>query len=356
MTGYQIPHFGLTRQHNNLREEILHETDEVMTTGKWIDGHMTHQFEEWLKLKTNSMYACVTHSGTQALEIIAKYYKFITPAVVESAVWVPNMTYPATLNAFINVGWNDIRIADVDLNGLMKIPEDSSDGDFLCLVGLYGAPPPHFHPSTYHNKIVDGAQHWLIPNVFKGLGMAISFDPTKNLPSTGNGGAIVTDSLQLYDFALSYTRHGKHREHNISGSNSKMSELECAHLLVRSKYIDQWQERRKQIRLYWISRFKNLPIRCLSEPFEEHADQKFVIETYERTELNDYLNKLCIETRIHYPYTLSELPIARSIKKPDAISVGSMLTRGVLSLPIYPELTDAEVEYIASSIEKFYDK
>jgi dTDP-4-amino-4,6-dideoxygalactose transaminase len=136
-----------------------------------------------------------------------------------------------------------------------------------------------------------------------------------------------------------------------------MSELECAHLLVRSKYIDKWQNRREKIRNYYLDRFEGLPFRCLSEPFDKHADQKFVIYTQTRNELHDYLHGNKIESRIHYPYALSELPIAKDIiKKPDLISTSIALSRGVLSLPIYPELTDSEVETITDMVCKFFDK
>ena len=186
--------------------------------------------------------------------------------------------------------------------------------------------------------------------------MAISFDPTKNLPSSGNGGAIVTNDQSLYDWANVMKNNGK-LDHYYPGTNSKMSEVECAHLLVRTKHIDSWQNRREQIRNYYLNRFVEMPFRCLSEPFENHADQKFVIYTQDRNELHQHLTDNKIESRIHYPYALSELPIAKDIiKKPDLISTSIALSRGVLSLPIYPELTDSEVEAVADTVCKFFDK
>jgi dTDP-4-amino-4,6-dideoxygalactose transaminase len=73
--------------------------------------------------------------------------------------------------------------------------------------------------------------------------------------------------------------------------------------------------------------------------------------------LHQHLTDNKIESRIHYPYALSELPIAKDIiKKPDLISTSIALSRGVLSLPIYPELTDSEVEAVADTVCKFFDK
>lgn len=350
MTGFQIPHFGLKRQYHNLREELLVATDEALRTGCLISGPFTAKFEEWLTHRCGTWYAITVHSGTQALEIMALYAKskhYDNPA---PTITIPNITYPATLNAFLTTGWN-VHIGDTNKNGLLDFSEHNLS--YMCFVGLYGA--------THDNELgasvlVDGAQHWLAAQGNVGMGMAISFDPTKNLPASGNGGAIVTNNEDLYRFAIDYKNNGKVIEHVYSGTNSKMSELDCAHLLVRTRYIDKWQERREQIRKYYIDRFKDLPVRCLSEGFTTHADQKFVIATEDRDRLHGNLILDGIETKIHYDKCLSELMVARNLPKPDMISTSIMLSRMVLSLPIYPELTDIEIELIAGKIRKFFAK
>jgi dTDP-4-amino-4,6-dideoxygalactose transaminase len=103
-----------------------------------------------------------------------------------------------------------------------------------------------------------------------------------------------------------------------------------------------------------LDSFKNLPIKCLSEDIEEHSYQKFVIYTENRDALKSHLKDMSIEAKIHYKQTLSELPLSRNMAKPDLLSVSVMLVRGVLSLPIYPELTDSEVEYIKEKVLNFY--
>jgi dTDP-4-amino-4,6-dideoxygalactose transaminase len=353
MNGSAIAHFGLARQYRNLKEELLNATDQVLREGCLMSGPFTNKFETWLALKTGTEFAVTVHSGTQALEIIALWLRsqwfYATQSDIRPSVYIPNITYPATLNAFLNADY-DIEILDTDKNGLMI---EHNIEETACLVGLYGAKTS---PAN-SNHIVDGAQHWLIADSGSvGMGMAISFDPTKNLPSSGNGGAIVTNDRELYEFAYNYRSNGKPDWHQMSGTNSKMSELDCAHLLVRANHLDNWQWRRKQIRYYYLEQFKNLPLRCLSRDFSIHADQKFVVYTENRDDLHEYLQKHNIESKVHYPHALSELPIARSLKKPDIVSTSVMLTKGVLSLPIYPELTDGEVEYISSIVCQFYDK
>ena len=354
MSGYQIPHFGLARQYKNLKDELLDATDRALSTGQLVGGKYTREFETWLAVKTKSKYAITVHSGSQALEIIARQKLLLHTENNKSTptIKIPNLTYPATLNAFLNAGWN-VEIVDTDRYGII----DCNPDIYVCLVGLYGKKPwaNRIYPDTY-SCIVDGAQHWLCADVDIGSGMAISFDPTKNLPSSGNGGAIVTNNEALYRFAMNYKDNGKSTEFSYPGTNTKMSEQDCAQLLVRTKYIDKWQERRHNIANYWIDCFKDLPLRCLTDTMGPHAHQKFVMYLPDRNSLHTHLITDGIESKIHYEYTLGDLHMSKSLSKPDMLSTSVMLSRGVLSLPLYPELTDVEVEYIMEKVVEYIDK
>ena len=358
MSGSKIAHFGLARQYKNLKAELLEATDLVLRSGNLMNGSYTTAFETWLSMRTNATFAVTVHSGTQALEIIARWVRKTSderhdhPPVVR----IPNITYIATLNAFLKAGFI-IELVDTDKNGLIRFENENlldNFTKFTCHVGLYGANPNlQTIVGNNYNDVIDGAQHWLVADNV-GAGMAISFDPTKNLPASGNGGAIVTNDLELYDFACSF-RSNMRPDHESAGTNSRMSELDCAHLSVRAKYIDKWQWRRKEIRHYYLDEFKNVDVRCLSRDHLVHADQKFVIYTDKRDKLNQHLTDAGIETKIHYPKALSELPIAKHIyAKPDMLSTSVNLTRGLLSLPIYPELTDSEVEFVVKKVKDFF--
>jgi dTDP-4-amino-4,6-dideoxygalactose transaminase len=127
-----------------------------------------------------------------------------------------------------------------------------------------------------------------------------------------------------------------------------MSEVESAQLLVKTRHIDSWQARRKNISLYWMGRLKNTGIRSLidAQNFETHCYHKFVIDVDGRDTLAKNLAIKGIETKIHYREPLHELPAYADYTGPDILSVASALSRRVLSLPCYPELTDLEVEYV----------
>jgi len=173
----------------------------------------------------------------------------------------------------------------------------------------------------------------------------------KNLNAYGNGGAVVTDDIDLLEYAREWVNNGKPRHTNI-GTNSRMSEVDCAQMMVKTRHIDAWQERRRNICLYWLGRLKNTGIRSLITPqnFETHAYHKFVIDVDSRDILARNLEIKGVETRVHYREPLHELTAYSDYHGPDILSVASALSRRVLSLPIYPELTDLEVEYIIDQV------
>lgn len=349
-----IKHFGLDRQYKNIGEELLDATHRAMKDGQLVGGHYTRSFEEWLKHKTKTKYAITVHSGTQALEIIARYKKIKHAGTMAGnpKVRIPNLTYPATLNAFLTAGW-DVELADTDKYGI--IAHDARVGGIYdCVMGFAGRRPwPSARYEDSHGVIVDGAQHWLVADGNVGSGMAISFDPTKNLNASGNGGAIVTNDEKLYLYATSYRDNCKPYFHDV-GTNSKMSEIDCAHLLVRIKYIDEWQIRRAKISEYWCDQFSKLPLSCLSDTRFPHAHQKFVMYLEDRNSLHTHMMLNGVDTKRHYDYVLGDLLTANNLQKPDMLGISVMLSRGVLSLPLYPELTDEEVDYIADQVHGFY--
>lgn len=357
MSGLVIPHFGLARQYKNIGEELLDATHRALKDGQLVGGHYTRSFEEWLKHRTKTKYAVTVHSGTQALEIIARYKKSTyVPArggpQPNPKIRLPNLTYPATLNAFLTAGW-DVELVDTDKYGIFKLGLPVSTA-YTCLVGLYGMKPwEQARIEQSQSVIVDGAQHWLVSEGQVGAGMAISFDPTKNLPSSGNGGAIVTNDEQLYLFAATYRDNNKPAFHDM-GTNSKMSEQDCAQILVRTKYINEWQKRRSDISKYWCDAFRDLSLRCLSDTTAPHAHQKFVMYLPDRNSLHTHLLSDGIDSKIHYDYVLGDLPTAKNLQKPDLLSTSVMLSRGVISLPMYPELTDIEVNYISDKIKEYF--
>jgi len=373
MSGFQIAFTGLQRQYNNLREEILDATDQVLASGNLMNGPFTQQFEEWLAQKNHSNYAVLCHSGTQALEILAGYYR---PGRTEHKLYlqtkpptilIPAMTFPASANAFVRAGWN-IHLIDTDAYGNMKFSDIPPDLHYRAIlgIGLYGSALPNkigigLYGSALPDSlrrvtpliIEDAAQHWLSNHCHRmGEASAISFDPMKNLNNYGNGGAVVTNDRNLSDYARNWCDNGKRSSHAHTGTNSRMSEVDCAQMMVKTVYLDQWQARREKIARQYMAAFGAAPFRCLIDDSNvaTHCFHKFVIDTNNRDQLQVDLRSAGIETRVHYQHPLHELAAYQQYAGSSILSAASSLSRRALSLPIYPELTDSEVDYIISSV------
>lgn len=351
MAGLKIPFFGLKRQYNTIQKEILDVTDEVLRSGDLMGGNYTSEFESWIARKNNSEYAVTCHSGTQALEIIASYYKrpYDRPRVL-----IPAMTYVASANAFMRTGWN-VHLIDTDYYGSMDPKQiDHRDYEAICIVGLHGAAIPAQWNHLTNCLIEDGAQHWLSDNCSRrGTATAVSFDPTKNFNNYGNGGAVVTNIQELADYARNWKAHGHPSNHAEIGTNSRMSEVDCAQMMVKSRYLDSWQLKRSQIARHWMGKLKDRDdIRCLIDEtnVDKHCFFKFVIEIDDRDVVQNKLKQLRIETRVHYKDPLHELPAYQHLQGPSILSSASSLSRRCLSLPMYPELTDLEIDYIIDSL------
>ena len=230
IAGSVIPFTGLKRQYENLRGEILDTTDRVFSSGQLMSGPHTQAFEKWLADKNHVRYAVTCHSGTNALEIIANYYASRTRRhQPRSSVLMPTMTYAATANAFIQAGW-DIQFADTDPYGVIDFKKlHDAEYEAVVLIGLYGAKTSYDlldQPPLGSIVIEDAAQHWLADNCTRrGAAAALSFDPTKNFPCYGNGGAVLTNSRELAEFADAWRRNGIPTGNQHCGSNSRMSEI-----------------------------------------------------------------------------------------------------------------------------------
>ena len=111
MSGLQIAFTGLKKQYNNLRQEILDATDEVLRSGQLMDGNATAEFENWLARRNHSKYAVTVHSGTAALECLAEYYA-TGSSVMPPRVLIPTVTYAATANAFqFGCAWKQCAVS-----------------------------------------------------------------------------------------------------------------------------------------------------------------------------------------------------------------------------------------------------
>lgn len=363
-----IKFFGLNRQYQNLREELADAAHEVLQSGQVLDGPHCKKFEKQIAYRCNRTYALTVNSGTQALIFAQQFSQSKTES--RDKILIPNLSFIATLNSVIFMG-NTPIFCDVDKQGLLDINSldfglSNSGINAVMYVNLFGNIIDYnkfITQTKFFNKdlyIIEdaaqsfGASYKGIPSGKLGTVSCLSFDPTKNLPNYGSGGMILTDDKEIAEFIIDIRDNGKARGHIMPGTNSKMSEIDCAQMLVKLKYFDEWQRRRSEIASYYSENLENLV--SVPEVSEHviHAWHKYVIKYHDRNTLQQRLYENNIETKIHYNTPLHDTPLGfHHSGKIFAFNESIAFTKECISLPIYPELTDSEVEHVVDVIKSY---
>lgn len=363
----KIPFFGVDRQYTNIRDEILAATDRVYTTGKVLDGIYTDLFEQYIRKHCERKYAISVNSGTQAL--IFALRAIDNYSTKKSKVLIPAVSFVATVNSVLEAGFDPV-FCDVDpLTGLIdlnKIPVDISELSAVMYVNLYGNIIDYDKLVSYRAVwdaygipvIEDAAQSYGAyyrshPSGKLGDISVLSFDPTKNLNNYGSGGMLLTDDPEIFEAVNDFKDNGKGNEHLVSGTNSKMSESDCAQMIVKLGHFEEWQKRRTQIAEYYTDQLQGVVRMPTVEPHVEHAWHKFAIHVPNRLAFQHRMDEAGVETRVHYrkPLHLENVSFIFSVDYNLGVLPGAEeFCKTTVSLPIYPELTDAEVEHVVSSV------
>ena len=192
-----------------------------------------------------------------------------------------------------------------------------------------------------------------------GIAGTFSFYPGKNLGAYGDAGAIITNDDGLAIKALMFANHGSPRKHvhEMEGINSRMDGIQAAILSVKLKYIDKWNLARNENALTYnrlLAGIDQVQIPKIREN-SVHIFHLYVIRTEKRDELAGFLNSKGIETGIHYPTALPFMPAYKYVgHQPNDFPVAHKYQGEIISLPMFPELKDDQIEYIANSIREFY--
>lgn len=188
-----------------------------------------------------------------------------------------------------------------------------------------------------------------------------SFFPTKTLGAYGDGGLIVTNNDELADITKMYRVHGAKKKYHYEymGYNSRLDNIQAAILRVKLKYINEALEKRNQIHDLYVERLKDISEITLPKIKGDQIPVYYVfnITCHKRGELNQYLNEQGIGTSIYYPTPLHLQKCFSYLgyKKGD-FPVAERVSERILALPIYPELTIQEIDYVCEKIREFYRK
>jgi dTDP-4-amino-4,6-dideoxygalactose transaminase len=180
---------------------------------------------------------------------------------------------------------------------------------------------------------------------------AFSFYPTKNLGALGDAGAVVTDDAALAERARMLRSYGEREQYRseLEGRNSRLDTLQAALLRAKLPHLDRWTARRRAIAAHYAEALAELPLALPDEPDGGvHAFHLYVVRTADRDGLRDALARAGVGTLVHYPRAVHEHPAYAPLRR--ELPVSEALAREVLSLPLYPELADGEVEAVTAAV------
>lgn len=372
-------------------EEIHLAIDRVLNAGWYLLGRECELFELEFANYCQSNYCIGVANGLDALILILKAYQELGVMSPGDEIIVPANTYIASILAISRAGLQpvlvepDLRTYNIDPTLIESAISERTRG--ILAVHLYGQcadmDPINVIARKYHLKVIEDAAQ-AHGAIYKGrktgsLGDAagFSFYPGKNLGAMGDGGAVTTNDSELADVITALRNYGSIvKYHNkYKGLNSRLDELQAAVLSVKLRYLDESTNKRRKVAEIYIDRLRDLhcnsveTIYCstnssLSHPpnstfhlpliasYGLHVWHLFVIRHSHRNTLATYLAEKGIKTMIHYPvppHAQEAYPELHHLHLP----ITEQIHREVLSLPISPTITKADVMRICDSIIEF---
>jgi len=189
-----------------------------------------------------------------------------------------------------------------------------------------------------------------------------SFFPSKNLGGAGDGGMVVAQNQELSERVRLLRTHGGHAKyfHSIVGFNSRLDEIQAAILNVKLPHLEEWSEARRRNAAVYESAFERAGLRAFATtprtlPGRSHIFHQYVIRCSRRDELREFLKKKGIGTEIYYPLPLHEQECFRNLGyRPEDFPRSHDASRQSLALPVYPELTAEQLQYVVDRISEFF--
>jgi dTDP-4-amino-4,6-dideoxygalactose transaminase len=351
------------------RDELVAASTRVIDSGWYIAGKELENFEKNFAEYCGSKHCIGVANGLDALTLTLRAWIELGKLKEGDEVIVPANTYIASILAITENNLVPVLV-EPDINTYNISPElitaaITDKTKVIMAVHLYGHladMPSIMKTAAEHDLLVleDSAQaHGAIIDGVKagnwGHASGFSFYPGKNLGALGDGGAITTSDDELTETLRALRNYGSHEKYKnlFKGVNSRLDEIQAAMLNVKLKYLDQDTNRRRDIAQSYLTGIKN-PAVVLPNTLarDSHAWHVFVIRCEKRDELQTYLTKNGIQTLIHYPippHKQGAYPQWNDLNFP----VTENIHEQVLSLPISPVMTDAQVSMVISCIELF---
>ena len=363
-----VPRYNYASQFGSHPEVLFASIERMLLDGTYILSKEVAEFEEAFGRYLGIPYVCGVNSGTDAL-ILALRSLDVGPG--DEVITQAN-TFYATVAAIRLVGATPVLV-DADEESFLidesEIPAViTSRSKAIIAVHLYGKPTPMrgiLEMAGRHNIAVieDAAQaHGARINnqatgTFGDVG-CFSFHPSKNLAAAGDAGAVVCKSSAMAERIRCLRELGQRGQNNhvMLGINSKLDALQARILSWKLPHLDAWNEKRRSIAAIYREYLSDLPVQFQSvTPGEEHAYHLFQIRTSRSNELLEHLRQSRVDAVVRYPLPIHLQPAFSDCKwRPGQFPVAERLSRELLCLPIRPDITIAEVDYVCRVVKEFF--
>lgn len=366
-----IPFVDLHAQYQGIKSEIDSTIADVIGKSLFVRGPYVEKFEQMFSEVMERKYCVSCANGTDSL-YIAMVALGVKPG---DEVIAPAHSWISTTETITQAG-GKIVFCDTDPDTFTIDPKVIASKITPNTVGiipvhLYGQPAdmdPIMEIARKHNLWVleDCAQAHLARYKGKLVGTfgnvaSFSFYPGKNLGAMGDAGAVITNDRALAERMAMFARHGglKKGDHEIEGINSRLDGIQAAILSVKLPHLKNWTARRQDVAREYGRLLSEID--GLTTPFvasdREHVWHLYVVQHEQRDALARHLNGQGIQTVVNYPVALPFLPAYRRFgHQPSDFPVAYRHQSRILSLPIFPELTVAQMERVAATIRSFPGK
>lgn len=363
----KIPFVDLQAQYLTIKPEIDAAIQDVITNSTYIRGPHVEKFEK-LWAETLSVKHCIScANGTDALYITMRGLglKPGDEVITTAHSWIA--TTETITQAGGKVVFTDTEYDTFNINTAQIESKITPRTVGIVPVHLYGQPADMDAIMAIAKKhklwvIEDCAQSHLARYRGKlvgtfGQAATFSFYPGKNLGAYGDAGGIVTNDDQLADWCATFARHGGKGEHVMEGVNSRMDGLQGAVLSVKLPHLPKWTEARRRVATRYNELLAGVGdiITPKVGPDRDHVYHLYVIRTEKRDALKKHLSDAGIGTVLNYPKALPFYPAYGYLgHHPEEFPVAYANQSRILSLPIFPEMTDEMIRYVAATTRRFF--
>lgn len=360
----KVPFVDLALLHRDITEELEEVFLRVLQNSSFVLGPEVEQFEEDFAAYCGTKYCIAMNSGTAALHLTLASLG-VGPG--DEVITVPH-TFIATAEAISAVGATPVFV-DIDAQSFCMDPTlleaaITKRTRAIIPVHLYGQmadmDPILAIAAGYGIPVIEdacqahGAEYKSRKAGSLGLAGCFSFYPGKNLGACGEGGAVTTDDAELTQKLRMWRDHGskKKYEHQFAGLNMRMDGLQGGILAVKLKYLDRWNDQRRETARQYAEALRGMQVTPPVEmPYGRHVYHLYVVQSDDRDILRQQLADSGIDSGLHYPKPLHLQDAYRSLGYQQGdFPVTERAKDRILSLPIYPHMAADVVDRVIAGI------